>query len=58
MISSWRDEFTAAGSGGLKMRPKSVEDRSLAEAQRKIGELKLDNDILRALKEDMDAHSR
>ena len=36
----------------MKARPRPVEDRELAEAQRKIGELALDNDILRALLEE------
>ena len=57
-ISSWREEFLAAGREGLKSRPRSVEDRQLADAQRKIGELALDNDILRGLLEEMGRHPR
>jgi transposase len=52
-ISSWREDFLAAGREGLKTRPTPVEDRRLAEAQRKIGELALDNYILRGLIEEM-----
>jgi transposase len=53
-IAAWREEFLAAGREGLKARPAAVEDRRLAEAQRKIGELTMDLDILRALNEEMD----
>jgi len=53
-ISRWREEFLAAGREGLKSRPAPVEDRRLVEAQRKIGELSMEIDILRALNEEMD----
>lgn len=53
-IAAWREEFLAAGREGLKSRPAPTEDRRLAEAQRKIGELTLDLDILRALQEEID----
>jgi transposase len=51
-ISGWREEFLAAGREGLKTRPQPEEDRRLAAAQRKIGELAIDNDILRGLLEE------
>ncbi len=57
-ISSWREEFLEAGREGLKSRPRPVEERQLADAQRKIGELALDNDILRGLLEEMGRHPR
>jgi hypothetical protein len=50
-IASWREEFLAAGREGLKSRPLPAEEREIAEAQRKVGELQLENDILRALLE-------
>ena len=53
-ISRWREDFLAAGRGGPKSRPAPVEDRRLVEAQRKIGELAMEIDILRALNEEMD----
>src|SRR5436190_4249461 len=34
MISAWREDFLAAGREGLKSRPRPVEDRQLADAQR------------------------
>ena len=42
-----------AGQEGLKSRPRPVEDRQLTDAQRKIGELSMDNDILRGVLEEM-----
>jgi hypothetical protein len=57
-ISGWREEFLLAGREGLKSRPRPVEDRQLADAQRKIGELAMDNDILRGLLEEMGRHPR
>src|SRR5919201_6251222 len=53
-ISRWREDFLAAGREGLKSRSAPVEDRRLVEAQRKIGELAMEIDILRALNEEMD----
>ena len=55
-ISAWREEFLAGGREGLKSRPAPVDDRRLAEAQRKVGELTMDLDILRALNDEMDRH--
>ena len=42
-ISAWREAFLAAGQEGLKTRPAPVEDVSLREAQRKIGEQAISN---------------
>ena len=50
-ISGWRNEFLAAGRHGLKARPAPVEDVALREAQRKVGELSMEVDILQALVE-------
>ena len=50
-ISAWRDEFLAAGREGLKARLPPVEDVTLREAQRKVGELSMEVDILKALLE-------
>jgi hypothetical protein len=57
-ISGWREEFLAAGREGLKSRPRPEEDRRLLEAQRKIGELSMDLDIMRALNEEIDRRPR
>ena len=50
-IAGWREEFLEAGREGLKSRPRPAEERELADAQRKVGELQLEVDILRALLE-------
>src|SRR5664280_2432460 len=53
-VSAWREEFLAAGREGLKARPTPVEDVSLREAQRKVGELSMELDIVKALLEKKD----
>jgi transposase len=47
-LQAWRDDFLAGGMEGLKAKPLSVEDRHLKEAERKIGELTMENEILKA----------
>jgi len=43
-IVGWREEFLQAGREGLRSRPLPAEERELADAQRKVGELQLEND--------------
>jgi hypothetical protein len=50
-IAGWREKFLQAGREGLKSRPRPEGDRRLLDAQRKVGELQLEVDILRALLE-------
>ena len=50
-ISAWREEFLAAGREGLKSRPAAVEEVALRDAQRKVGELSIEVDVLSALLE-------
>ncbi|MDH3292807.1 MAG: hypothetical protein OER95_00630 [Acidimicrobiia bacterium] len=58
-LAAWRDEFLEAGKAGLKGRKtRSDEDRRLAEAERKIGELTMDNEILRRITENGGFRSR
>jgi transposase-like protein len=49
-LSQWRDEFLAAGEAGLKSRPPgeglTVDQKK--ELQAKVGELTMDNELLRA----------
>jgi hypothetical protein len=47
-LAAWRDEFMAGGLEGLKARPLAPEDRRVKEAERKIGEVTLENEILQA----------
>ncbi len=57
-IAGWREEFLQAGHEGLKARPAPVEDRRLADAQRKIGELAMDLDIAKGLLEEVERRPR
>lgn len=50
-ISAWREEFLAAGREGLKSHPAAIEDVALRDAQRKVGELSMQVDVLNALLE-------
>ena len=51
-IAAWRDEFLDAGRAGLKgKRATSEDDRRLREAERKIGELTLENEIWKKVAE-------
>lgn len=58
VIAGWREEFLVAGQEGLKTRPVPVEDRRLADAQRKIGELTMDLDIAKALLDEVERRPR
>src|SRR6266487_6631153 len=48
-LAAWRDEFMAGGIEGLKAQPSTPEDRRLKEAERKIGQLTMENEILKAI---------
>jgi transposase len=56
-LAAWRDEFLEAGKQGLKgqradrSQDRSQEDRQLKEAERKVGQLTMENEILRAAAE-------
>jgi hypothetical protein len=52
-VAAWRDDFLAAGNQGLKGQrsDRSPDDRALKRAERKIGRLTMENEILRAAAE-------
>lgn len=51
-IAAWRDEFLDAGKQGLKGKQATTDDdRRLREAERKIGELTLENEIWKKVAE-------
>jgi transposase-like protein len=52
-LAAWRDDFLAGGKEGLKgQRPdRSPDDRALRQAERKLGQLTMENEILRAAAE-------
>ena len=49
-LAAWRDDFRASGKEGLKgQRPdRSADDRALRQAEPKVGQLTMENEILRA----------
>jgi transposase len=49
-LVAWRDDFLQGGKEALKgQRPdRSPEDRALRQAERKVGQLTMENEILRA----------
>jgi transposase len=52
-LAAWRDDVLAAGSQGGKGKrsDRSPDDRALKQAERKIGQLTLENEVLRAAAE-------
>jgi transposase len=52
-LAAWRDDFLEGGKEGLKgQRPdRSPDERALRQAERKIGQLTMENEILRAAAE-------
>ena len=46
-LATWREDFLAAGKAGLKSRPADGRDEQLRRLQAKVGELTMDNELLR-----------
>ena len=46
-IAQWREQFLASGQAGLKSRPADERDDELARLRAKVGELTMDNELLR-----------
>jgi transposase-like protein len=46
-LSSWREDFLAAGKAALKSRPADGRDEQLRRLQAKVGELTMDHELLR-----------
>lgn len=46
-LEEWRDRAIAGMKAGLKTRPQDASDLQLKEAQRRIGELSMENELLR-----------
>ena len=50
-LAAWRDDFVSGGKDAMKARASAgsgEESRRLREAERRIGQLSMENDILRA----------
>src|SRR5215211_2018703 len=52
-LAAWRDDFLEGGKQGLKGQrsERAPDDRALKQAERKIGQLTMENEILRAAAE-------
>ena len=52
-LAAWRDDFLEGGKDALKgQRPdRSPDDRALRQAERKVGQLTMENELLRAAAE-------
>jgi hypothetical protein len=52
-LAAWRDDFLAAGKQGLKGQraDRAPNEQELKQAERKIGQLTLENKVLRAAAE-------
>ena len=56
-LSQWRDQFLAAGQAGLKSRERDARDEENHRLQAKIGELVMDNELLYAKVDRLEANS-
>jgi transposase-like protein len=52
-LAAWRDDFLEGGKQGLKGQraDRSPDDRALKQAERKIGQLTMENEVLRSAAE-------
>jgi hypothetical protein len=46
-IAHWRDQFLSCGEAGLKSRPADERDDEVGRLRAKIGELTMENELLR-----------
>ena len=46
-IAQWREHFLASGQAGLKSRPAGERDDELGRLRAKVGELTMENELLR-----------
>ena len=56
-VSQWRDRFLAGGEANLKSREPDVRDETNQRLQAKIGELLMENELLYAKVDELEADS-
>ncbi len=56
-VSQWRDQFLAGGEANLKSREPDVRDEANQRLQAKIGELLMENELLYAKVDELEAGS-
>ena len=54
-LAQWRDQFLAAGQAGVRSRPTDAREEDIARLRAKIGELTMENELLRARAERAEA---
>ena len=54
-LSAWRDAFLEAGAANLKARPRDDRDETIDRLQSKLGEVLMDNELLYAKVERLEA---
>ena len=54
-LSSWRDGFLDGGKASLKSRPADERDEEIARLRAKVGQLTMDNELLGARCEHLEA---
>ena len=54
-VSQWRDQFLLAGESGLKSREPDARDEANQRLQAKIGELLMENELLYAKVDELEA---
>jgi hypothetical protein len=54
-LSAWRDAFLDAGTASLKARPRDDRDEKIDRLQSKLGEVLMDNELLHAKVERLEA---
>ncbi len=55
ILSQWRDSFLESGLNGLKSKPRDDRDERIKELERKIGQITMDNELLYAKIDKMEA---
>jgi len=56
-VSQWRDQFLAGGQAGLKSRETDVRDEESRRLHAKVGELLMENELLYAKVDQLEAGS-
>jgi transposase-like protein len=55
ILNEWRETFLTSGFNGLKTKPKDDRDERIKELERKIGQITMDNELLNAKIDKMEA---
>jgi transposase-like protein len=56
-LSEWKETFLESGLNGLKTKPRDDRDERIKELERKIGQITMDNELLNAKIDQIEAHT-